>query len=106
MTDPNVIDLSKVVGSVLAAARFDLPVFERPDMPAWTSRNLLECRGLTAKGVVVRLGTILIRYDGVLMPLWSNYGARFINGWTEKVLLAQIATRLSKKPTEQRERIR
>jgi hypothetical protein len=95
MNDPNVIDLSRVVGSVLAAARFDLPVFKRPDVPAWTSRNLLECRGLTPKGAVVRLGTILIRYDGALMPLWSNYGARFINGWPEKVLLTQIAQRLN-----------
>lgn len=95
MSDPNVIDLSKVFGSLLTAARFDLPVFKRPDAPAWTSRNLLECRGLTPKGAVVRLGTILIRYDGALMPLWSNYGARFINGWAEKVLLAQIAQRMN-----------
>lgn len=95
MSDPNVIDLSQVAGSVLTAARFDLPVFKRPDLPAWTSRNLLECRGLTPTKAVVRLGTVLIRYDGVLMPLWSNYGARFITGWSEKVLLAQIAQRLN-----------
>jgi len=98
MSSPNVIDMSAVAGSLLVSARFDFPKFEpisKTGKTTWTSRNLLECRGLTPKRAVVRLGTVLIRYDGALMPLWSNYGTCYIHGWAEKVLLAQIAQRLN-----------
>jgi hypothetical protein len=90
----NVIDMRPVAGSLLDAVRFDRPSFARVDRSAWTSRNLLDCYGLTPRRVQVRLGTVLIGFDGRLLPLWSEGGARLIDGWPEQYLLDSIAERL------------
>jgi hypothetical protein len=94
MTDPNIIDLTKVVGSQLVAAKFDR-----------IGRNLLNLTGMTPSGRVVRLGTVFLGFDGALTPVWSTLGRQILGGWAEKVLLHQISTRLPKMPARQRERI-
>ncbi|WP_335988530.1 hypothetical protein [Glycomyces sp. MUSA5-2] len=87
------IDLSAVSAGLLAA-RFDPPRFTAIDRPAWTSRNLLNCHGLTVRRARVRLGTVLIGPGGTLRPLWSDAGARVLAGRAEAVLLGTIAERL------------
>jgi hypothetical protein len=94
MTDPNVIDLTQVVGSQLIAAKFDQ-----------IGRNLLNLTGMVPSGQVVRLGTVFVGFDGTLTPVWSTSGKQLLAAWPKKVLLHQIAARLPRKPVRQRERI-
>lgn len=90
MANPNIVDLSTTTGSRLIAAKFD-PI----------GSSLLDLTGLTPSGRVARLGTLIIGFEGALTPVWSTVTAQLLTDWARGVLLAEIASRLTRRQREQ-----
>lgn len=84
-----VIDMSKVAGSRLVAAKV------RPTRTkAGPARYLLDCLGLAEDHQVVPLGTILCGWRGRLTLAPSCLTGRFITEWAIKAMLATFEAQL------------